>query len=413
MSQGTHPPLSRFKIYISQLLADLKLRRSTTIDSEITEFKNASNNIGSVITTNYDCFIENTLGFSPVVGNDIFLTNPYGAVYKIHGCVNDISKIVITDKDYEKFDDDYKLIQAQLISLFIHNPIIFIGYKISDVNIKKVLKTIFSYIPINTEIANKVKANFLLIDYEKNSTNINVSSHELDIDGTSITINTVKTDDFKSIFNAISSLTLSITVQDLRKVKSVFRDIEIGESKLKVQFAENLDNLKNCDKVLAIGNNLHVFDSQLGEMTIGGKKITLDESILDKINFIREGNFTEKQGEGIPTLKIVGELKEINSLDYNFNSNPNDIFCLTQGDLIKELNLNQYQIQAIIYKMAIKSNNKWHLAILQGSSKSNKLHKYSRPLSEVLKRKLNDPTFLQTCIDEYKEYKKQNRLNRK
>ncbi len=52
------------------------------------------------------------------------------------------------EEDYDYFDNKYELIRAQLLSLFIHNPVIFIGYSISDRNIQQILKTIFSYVPI-------------------------------------------------------------------------------------------------------------------------------------------------------------------------------------------------------------------------------------------------------------------------
>lgn len=143
--------LSRFKIYIAQLLNGKKLKENT--ENEIAALKRVRKNIGSVITTNYDNLIESLFDFNPLIGNDILLSNPYGAVYKIHGCVTNPEKIIITDNDYALFEEKYELIRAQLLSLFIHNPIIFIGYSIGDENIKKLLKTVFTYVEANTEIA--------------------------------------------------------------------------------------------------------------------------------------------------------------------------------------------------------------------------------------------------------------------
>ena len=118
--------VSRFKIYISDIFSELVYREN----SEIVELKKARKNISSIITTNYDKMIEDLFGFSPLIGNNILLSNPYGSVYKIHGCVSQPDKIIITEGDYNKFNEKYELIRAQLLSLFIHNPIIFIGYSI-------------------------------------------------------------------------------------------------------------------------------------------------------------------------------------------------------------------------------------------------------------------------------------------
>ncbi|HFO2892784.1 TPA: SIR2 family protein, partial [Escherichia coli] len=142
--------------------------------------------IGSIITTNYDQLVENIFEFNPLIGNSILLSNPYGSVYKIHGCVSDPNNIIITGEDYANFDNKYELIRAQLLSIFIHNPIIFIGYSISDKNIKYLLKTIFSYVDLNTELAKRIKDNFLLVEYEKDSMSTEITEHDIDIEGMSI-----------------------------------------------------------------------------------------------------------------------------------------------------------------------------------------------------------------------------------
>lgn len=154
--------ISRFKIYISQLFKDLYYRPE--VEEELRVLKKAKKNIGSIITTNYDRLIEDIFDFKPLVGNEILLSNSYGSVYKIHGCITKPEKIIISNKDYKVFNDKYELIRAQLLSLFIHNPIIFIGYNVGDDNIKKILKTIFTYVEPNTEQANKIRSNFLLVE---------------------------------------------------------------------------------------------------------------------------------------------------------------------------------------------------------------------------------------------------------
>ena len=117
---------SRMKLYISYLLANLKIKDSK--DDEIQALIRAKKNICSIITTNYDTFIEDYLKFIPLVGNDIILSNPYGSVYKIHGSITSPESLVITSDDYKSFNVGNELIKAQLVSLFIHHPIIFLDY---------------------------------------------------------------------------------------------------------------------------------------------------------------------------------------------------------------------------------------------------------------------------------------------
>lgn len=269
--------LSRFKIYIANLLSDITVKEDVL--NEINELKKVRKNIGSIITTNYDTFIESVFEFNPLVGNDILLSNPYGSIYKIHGCINDVSKIIITEDDYNRFDEQYELIRAQMLSLFIHNPIVFLGYNIGDDNIKKVLSTIFSYIPANTPEADKVRRNFLLVEYDKGSTNLEITEHDIIVKGSNIRINKLKTDDFISIYKALANITLPISAMDIRKVQSIVKEIYSGGS-IKVKITEDIDNLRNSDKILAIGST----------KTISYQFMTIQELIQNYFNIIEESN---------------------------------------------------------------------------------------------------------------------------
>lgn len=243
--------ISRFKLYIADLLKDMALKPETA--DEIAALKRARKNVGSIITTNYDTLIEQLFAFHPLIGNDIMLSNPYGSVYKIHGCVTQPEQIVITAEDYERFDKKYELIRAQLLSLFIHHPIIFMGYTITDENIRAILQTIFSYVNYESDEAQKIRDNFLLIEYDGGSQNQEVVEHDIDVGNTVIRINKLKTDDFTTIYDCIAGLTLPISAMDIRKVQTVVKEICEGGN-IKVSITENLDELDNSDKVLVIGS---------------------------------------------------------------------------------------------------------------------------------------------------------------
>ena len=271
--------LSRFKIYISQLLRQTEIKQEKL--DEIMAIKKVRKNIGSIITTNYDKLIEEIFEFNPLIGNDILLSNPYGSLYKIHGCVNQPDKIIITDSDYKNFDEKYELIRAQLLSLFIHNPIIFIGYNIGDDNIKKILKTIFTYVEPNTEQANRIRSNFLLVEFDEGSDNSEVTEHDIDMEGFStIRINKIKTDNFLSIYNALSVLQLPVSAMDIRKVQNIVKEIYAGGN-IKVSITENLEELNNGDRVLVIGST----------KTIKYTYQTSGDMITNYFNIIDESNF--------------------------------------------------------------------------------------------------------------------------
>lgn len=270
--------ISRFKLYIADLLKDTSLKKGML--EEIAELKKARKNIGSIITTNYDKMIEEMFSFNPLIGNDILLSNPYGSVYKIHGCISAPDKIIITEKDYCEFNEKYELIRAQLLSLFIHNPIIFIGYNIGDKNIKDILKTIFSYVDYSSKESKQIRDNFLLVEYEKNSDNTEVVEHDIDIEGfPTIRINKLKTDNFITLYQSISNLILPVSAMDIRKVQNVVREIYAGGS-IKVSITEDLDKLENSDKVLVVGS----------KNTIKYEFQTISEMMANYFEIIEESN---------------------------------------------------------------------------------------------------------------------------
>lgn len=245
---------SRLKIWVKELLSALELNQLRK--NEIPSFKKACEKVASIVTTNYDTFVEDHLGFSPLLGNDILLSNPYQSVYKIHGSITDPSNMVLTKEDYDLFNHRYELIQAQLISLFIHNPIVFLGYSINDANIQKLLSVIFSYVDRNSNLGRKVAENFLCVQYERDSENLDIQEETFHIRlgerEADIPINVLKTDNFIALYDALSNLQLPVEAVHLKRVERVFRRIKLG-GEIAVKLVGDLENVDNRELVLAIG----------------------------------------------------------------------------------------------------------------------------------------------------------------
>ena len=359
MNEGNS--LSRFKIYIAKLLSEFTYKKDK--QDEIKEFKKIRKNIGSIVTTNYDKFIEDTFEFTPLIGNNILLSNPYGSVYKIHGCVSDPSRIIINEKDYIDFESKYELIRAQLLSLFIHNPIIFIGYNVGDSNIKNILKTIFTYVEPNSDIAREIRSNFLLIEYEENSTNLEVNEHDIDMEGFStIRINKIRTDNYEYIYKALAGIHLPISAMDVRKVQSVVKEIYAG-GEIKVSITEDLETLKNRDKILAIGSHKTIsYQYQTSAETISNYFKILDESNFQLLSLIDKYKIQKNQYFPIygfsvinPNITVANKLKtyQVNNLKKTKESTPNickkKIHSTIDSVLSDPEIFDSYECSSIIY----------------------------------------------------------------
>ena len=161
-----------------------------------------------------------------------------------------------------------------------YSCIILIGYSLTDENIKKLLHTIFSYVNADSETAEKIRNNFLIIEREHDSENTEVIPFDIIVDNKNIRVNKIKTDNFTAVYQALSELRLPISAMDIRKVQDIVGDIYKGTNGIKVEITEDLATLKNSDKVLAIGT----------DKTIKYQYQTSKELMVDYFSVIEEAD---------------------------------------------------------------------------------------------------------------------------
>lgn len=114
-----------------------------TFDSEIKSLRNIQPH--AIITTNYDSFLELLYpDHAVIVGQSALKGMPFavGEIFKFHGCVSDISQMVLTSEDYENFQKKKKFIAARLLSLFNEHPLVIVGYSANDSNVRAILSDI-------------------------------------------------------------------------------------------------------------------------------------------------------------------------------------------------------------------------------------------------------------------------------
>ncbi|HDV5988302.1 TPA: SIR2 family protein, partial [Staphylococcus pseudintermedius] len=127
-----------------------------------------------ILTTNYDEFIEkvynenNKYKIKKYIGQRGFFedTENYSEIYKVHGCITDPKSIVITEADYSFFHKNSVLISAKIISMMINSPIIFMGYSLTDVNIRGIIRDFTK--SLNNEELIQFEKRLILIEYDEN-----------------------------------------------------------------------------------------------------------------------------------------------------------------------------------------------------------------------------------------------------
>lgn len=144
------------KYAIAELLKDLGPNYegsygSLELDTEIEALKNISPH--AIITTNYDEVIEPLFPeYETTIGQQIMRKGylAIGEIFKIHGCRTVPQSLVVNEADYQRFDEDHKYLSAKLLTYFIEHPLIFIGYRADDPNIKSILYDVYRMVRATT-----------------------------------------------------------------------------------------------------------------------------------------------------------------------------------------------------------------------------------------------------------------------
>jgi hypothetical protein len=143
--------------------------------------------------------------------------------------------------------------------------------------------------------------------------------------------------------------------------------------------------MKHIEKIGTVGpQNIHLVDTYKGELHTDKGKILLDKELLDKIKFIKEGQFVEKGGA--PTLRIIGEISGL--IDTEAFPQTDKVYPFRSDEIQQRCKLNQYDFQLILKEYKIKGNNKYHTEIKSGTKTS--VHKYTEDFVQRLMKLLDE-----------------------
>ncbi len=241
--------VSPFKAEIASLIEKNSVILPSYID-EITRLKNISKkNIAGIITTNYDLFFENLFdGYKSYVGQNELVFSPIQGVaeiYKIHGSITKPASIVINDHDYTEFSGKSKYLAAKLMTIFMEYPIIFIGYSITDANIRNILSDIAECLP--DEKFNKLQERFVFIEYKPDTKGALISPFSIDLNGRLLNMTRITMDNFGLLYDALASKEAKISIRLLRRFKEDIFSYVISSQPGPLMQVAQLDD-KNIDE---------------------------------------------------------------------------------------------------------------------------------------------------------------------
>lgn len=249
-SSDIYDNVPAMKLFIADHLRnDFSTRLMT---NELKLLKKATRSIAGIITTNYDTLMEELFnGYKVYEEQDDLLFTQFagiGEIYKIHGSINHPESMVLDAKDYEQFNEKAKYLIAKILTIFGEYPVIFLGYSISDPDVRKIVRAIADC--AGPERISEMENRFIFVDYSQDKFAIMPSSIDV---GKSVSMTTIKTNDFSPIYSAIAEMkqryTPCVISQFRRQVFVGTSTSEKAEKMLPIAWSE-LDSLPQDTPVI-------------------------------------------------------------------------------------------------------------------------------------------------------------------
>lgn len=250
--------ISPFKIAMADYFNTKSGKTTSSYSKEIESLKEITEkNISCIITTNYDLFFEKILGdsFQKYVGQSELMfskTIELAELYKIHGCCTKPESLVIDKNDYQEFMDKQKYLSAKLLTIFLEHPIIFIGYSLTDTNIRKILESITDC--LEDEQLRQLKNRLIFIEWNNTDGADEIKERVFSFDNQkSITMQSFCIKDYAILYNAIHSIHAKYEVRTLRRIKQqLYELVATNKPTEKLFVATELDN-DNPDIEFVVG----------------------------------------------------------------------------------------------------------------------------------------------------------------
>lgn len=245
--------------------------------------------IDGIITTNWDDTAERMFPkFTPFIGQQELIfasTFSIGEIYKIHGCMREPSSMVLTESDYDCYNERNAYLAAKLITIFIEHPIVFMGYSISDVNIMDILKSLVCC--LDKKNLEKLRDNLIFVDWADSA------EHVFKIDNHTITLNNdivlpvtrIETNSYKEVYDCLKNYERSIPANLLREYKKQFYEIIVSdkpEKQLYVLPENKIDGNNKIQVVYGFGA-VSMYKSAIGYT--GLKAIDILGDVVEDKNF--------------------------------------------------------------------------------------------------------------------------------
>ncbi len=287
-------------------------------------------NVDGVITTNWDCFLEQLFpDYKVYTGqNELLFSNPQSIaeIYKIHGSAHKPRTLIMTDNDYQEFNQKNPYLASKLITIFVEHPVIFIGYSLSDKNISDLLSSIS--VCIGRENIEQLRNNLIFVEREEGLLECSISETYTTIERVQIPITLIRADDFTPIYEAISENKRKIPARILRYCKEqLYNLVQSNEPEKKIYVVDIDEVEKHEDVEFVVGVGVAAARKREEEVgLVGYTQISnldlFEDLLLDNKEYDANSVITSvipvagKRSPNIPVFKYLNKIGIKNCDEY-------------------------------------------------------------------------------------------------
>lgn len=225
--------ISPFKKAIANRFNNYSIKQS--VESEYKSFVKMLLKTQIILTTNYDTFIEDSYNKSGIheitkyVGQRGFFgeTFDYAELYKLHGCSSSPEDIILTKADYNRFERNSVLITAKIISMMLTSPIIFMGYSLTDVNMRRIISDFTR--SLNDSEVEMLEERLILVEWLEGEQEL-IEEVLTDRD-LGCKLKVIKTDNFGLVFDKISKVDQGVAPSEVRKYQHVIKKLIVDSGR--------------------------------------------------------------------------------------------------------------------------------------------------------------------------------------
>lgn len=251
---------SPLKIEISNHVENLmkNLPDSGPLADELELMKKAV--LQGIITTNYDPMLESLFPqFEVFTGQEeLMFSDPVGVgeIYKIHGSYKKPESLVLTSEDYEGFEIKNPYLAAKLLTIFVEHPVLFLGYSLSDPNIRQILTSIASI--LTKDNISKLQDRLIFVQWDPAVSSTVISQTIFPVGSLSLPIHQVTVSNYDDVFGALASLKERLPVPFLRRWQKQIKELVRTSDPKEKLFLMDIDqavNVADLEIVIGVGLN--------------------------------------------------------------------------------------------------------------------------------------------------------------